>query len=281
MKVINTIETMRIWSQSIHLQKETIAFVPSMGYLHGGHLSLIRKAKSIAQKTVVSIFVNPAQFGPGEDLEKYPRDVDRDLILCKNERADAVFLPQKDEMYSPGHFTYVVNEQLNNVLCGRRRPGHFKGVTTIVAKLFNIIDPDISVFGQKDAQQAIILKNMVKDLNFRTKIIIGPIIREADGLALSSRNKYLNSSQRRNALILSASLQYAEKQFASENKNMDQIKEEIIKKINATPECKVDYVEFVNAETLLGDYNKGDKVLLAIAVFVGETRLIDNTILTC
>ena len=279
MKVFNTIDPMRQWSGSAQLDQKTIALVPTMGYLHEGHISLIREARKAADKVVVSIFVNPAQFAAGEDLDTYPADLQGDLNICRNEMVDVVFNPDKKEMYSKNFQTYVENLEINHILCGISRPTHFRGVTTIVSKLFNIIDPDVAVFGQKDAQQAVIIKNMVRDLNFKTRILIQPIIRESDGLAMSSRNKYLSESQRASALVLNQSIRYAEEQFYSGNKDTGKIKQEIIQKINQQSECRVDYVEFVNAETLHSALKKGDKVLLALAVFVGTTRLIDNTIL--
>lgn len=280
MKVINSIDEMRQWSRLYQLKNETIGLVPTMGYLHEGHLSLVKKARQISDKVIVSVFVNPTQFAANEDLDTYPSDTARDLDLCKKEKVDAVFMPDKNEMYHPDHQTYTYNQEIGNILCGVTRPDHFKGVTTIVCKLFNIIDPDYSVFGQKDAQQAIILKNMVRDLNFRTQVIIEPIIREKDGLALSSRNKYLNNQERSNALILKKCLHVAEDAFNNNKKDTMQLQEELKQMIANEPYCKVDYVEFVNADSLKNNYKSGEKVLLAIAVFVGKTRLIDNTILT-
>lgn len=280
MKVINSIHAMRQWSHSIHLKNEKISFVPTMGYLHEGHLVLIRKARTLSENTLVSIFINPTQFAPGEDLDSYPRDIERDLKLLESEEVSAVFVPESGEMYSSLHQTYVVNQEISGVLCGISRPDHFKGVTTVVAKLFNIIDPDFSIFGQKDAQQAVILQNMVKDLNFKTEIIIEAIVREKDGLAMSSRNKYLTADQRKNALVLSQSLDLARERFAAGPVNVTSLQKQITEKINNTPGCRADYVEFLNAETLQQDIHKGDQVLLALAVFVGSTRLIDNIILT-
>jgi pantoate--beta-alanine ligase len=250
-----------------------------MGFLHEGHLSLIRASKKKADQTVVSIFVNPTQFAPHEDFDAYPRNFEHDASLCEAECVDVIFAPEKNTIYHPDHQTYVNNEHVSQILCGKTRPTHFKGVTTIVSKLLNIVDPDYAVFGQKDAQQAIIIKNMVRDLNFRTKVLIEPIVREEDGLAMSSRNKYLTEMQRRNALVLFESLQYAQKQFSENAPVIQSIKNEIINRINSTPECRVDYVEFVNAGSLQQEIKKGDKVLLALAVFVGSTRLIDNIIL--
>lgn len=279
MKVFKSIAEMHAWSQETQRAAKTIGLVPTMGFLHEGHLSLIRASVKNADKTVVSIFVNPAQFGPNEDFEAYPRDFERDLSLCKAAGVDVVFAPDKATVYHPQHQTYVKNDLISQLLCGKTRPIHFRGVTTVVTKLFNIIDPDVAVFGQKDAQQSIIIKNMVRDLNFKTQIVVEPIIREKDGLAMSSRNKYLSESQRRNAVILYQSLKFAEQELLKPGAKTESIKDEIIRRINNTADCRVDYVEFVNADTLLPQIKKGDKVLLALAVFVGTTRLIDNIIL--
>jgi len=279
MRVFKTIGSIRDWSFSIHKELKSIALVPTMGYLHEGHISLVRKAKMSADKVVVSIFVNPTQFAAGEDLERYPSDLQRDLDICKKEGVDAVFNPDKKEIYKRNFQTYVENEHIGQILCGKSRPTHFKGVTTIVSKLFNIVDPDFAVFGQKDAQQAIIIKNMVRDLNFKTKILIEAIMREKDGLAMSSRNKYLSAKQRQSALVLNESVKYAEQQFQSGNKDIVALKSKIEQRINSTKDCRIDYVEFVNGDSLQNNIKKGDKVLLALAVFVGTTRLIDNTIL--
>lgn len=279
MKVFKTIDAIRQWSLQLHLSQKSIALVPTMGYLHEGHINLVRKARNTSENVVVSIFVNPTQFAEGEDLDKYPVDLQRDLKLLEKENVDAVFIPEKNEMYATDFQTYVENREISQKLCGVSRPTHFRGVTTVVAKLFNIIDPDYAVFGQKDAQQAMIIKTLVRDLNFNTEIIIEPIMREADGLAMSSRNKYLTAVQRKNAIVLSQCLQYAQTEFESGNKNITNIKQEIKNRISNIEDCRVDYVEFVNAINLQDDIQKGDKVLLALAVFVGTTRLIDNIIL--
>jgi pantoate--beta-alanine ligase len=279
MRVFKTVDSIRDWSFSIHQERKSIALVPTMGYLHKGHISLIRKAKKSANKVIVSIFVNPTQFAAGEDLERYPSDLQHDLDICKKEGVDAVFHPDKKEIYDENFQTYVENKHIGQILCGASRPTHFRGVTTVVCKLFNIIDPDFAVFGQKDAQQTIIIQNMVRDLNFRIKILIEPIIREKDGLAMSSRNKYLSTEQRESAVILKQSITYIEQQFQSGNKDLAALKRKITQRINNNADCRVDYVEFVNSESLQDNIKKGDKVLLALAVFVGTTRLIDNTIL--
>ena len=279
MKVFNTISEIRRWSLETRKSGMSIGLVPTMGFLHEGHLSLIRKSRQSTSKTVVSIFVNPAQFAPHEDFDKYPKDMERDLKLCELEGVDVVFAPAKEEIYLANHQTFISNEKISQLLCGKSRPIHFKGVTTIVTKLFNIVEPDVAVFGQKDAQQSVIIKNMVQDLNFKTHILIEPIVREPDGLAMSSRNKYLTPSQRKTALILYQSIRYARQQINNNLKSFDQLIKEITNNINSQPECKVDYVEFVNAETLQNEIKKGDKVLFALAVFIGDTRLIDNIVL--
>ncbi len=279
MKVIRTIPEMRSWSREIKNNGHAIGFVPTMGFLHEGHLSLIREAKKHADKVVVSIYVNPTQFGPGEAFEKYPRNFARDEKLCLNEGVDAVFYPDDQQMYGPLHKTYVITEDLSKVLCGRSRPGHFRGVTTIVAKLFNIVQPDFAVFGQKDAQQAIIIKRMVEDLNFPVEIVVAPIIRETDGLAMSSRNKYLSPQQRKEATVLYRSLKMAEREFKNGNYDLEAIKAKMRNLIEAESSGQIDYIEAVDAETL-GEPAPGKRpVLLALAVFFPPARLIDNIIL--
>lgn len=279
MKVIRTISEMRSWSKEIKNNGYILGFVPTMGFLHEGHLSLIREAKKHADKVVVSIYVNPTQFGPGEDFEKYPRDFARDEKLCLKEGVDAVFYPDDQQMYGPLHKTYVITEDLSKVLCGRSRPGHFRGVTTIVAKLFNIVQPDFAVFGQKDAQQAIIIKRMVEDLNFPVEIVVAPIIREADGLAMSSRNKYLSPQQRKEATVLYRSLKLAEREFKRGNFDLEAIKAKMRHLIETESTGQIDYIEAVDAETLGKPVPGKRSVLLALAVFFHPARLIDNIIL--
>ncbi|MCM8792616.1 MAG: pantoate--beta-alanine ligase [Candidatus Omnitrophica bacterium] len=265
-------------ARSIHLQRKSVGFVSTMGYLHQGHLSLIQKARRENDFVVVSIFVNPIQFGPKEDFQRYPRDLKRDVRLCKKAGVDVIFYPHAQDMYSKNFKTYVVVEELSDKLCGSFRPGHFKGVTTVVAKLFNIVQPDIAYFGQKDAQQAIIIKRMVKDLNIPVRIRVLPIVRESDGLAMSSRNVYLNEDERRRAVIIYNALRYAQDLVRKKTKNssfiINRVKNIIKPKVD-----KIDYIEIVDLEELLPvDKIKG-KVLLAIAVRIGKTRLIDNSIL--
>ena len=259
-------------------------FVPTMGYLHAGHLSLVREARKRVGKNgvvVVSIYVNPTQFAPTEDLSKYPRDLKRDLKLCREAGVDVVFTPGDTEMY-PGradgnYSTYVVEEQLSQTMEGAARPVHFRGVTTIVAKLFNSVLPDMTVFGQKDFQQAAIIKRMVADLNFPVKIIVAPTLRERDGLAMSSRNKYLAGDLRRQATVLWCAIQVAK--FAvqkSKSVSAADLKADLKKLVEIEPDAKLDYVEFFNPETLspVAKVTRGTQ--MALAVFVGKTRLIDN-----
>ena len=264
-----------------------IGFVPTMGYLHAGHLSLVRAArKRVGKKgkVVVSIYVNPTQFAPTEDLSKYPRDLKRDLKLCREAGVDIVFTPSDAEMY-PGkaegnYSTYVIEENLGRVMEGAARPTHFCGVTTVVAKLFNIVLPDVSVFGQKDFQQAAIIQRMTRDLNFPVKIIVAPTLRERDGLAMSSRNKYLAGDLRRQATVLWCAIQVAK--FAvqkSKSVAAADLKSDLKLLIEIEPDAKLDYVEFFNPETLqpVAQVKRGTH--MALAVFVGKTRLIDNALL--
>ena len=277
MKVIKSIEDMKEWSSSRKRQGLSISLVPTMGFLHDGHLSLIRRAKQEADEVVVSIYIHPTQFAPGEDLDTYPRDFEKDQQLCRREGVDVVFYPT--EMYSQNHKTYVVTDELSTVLCGVSRPAHFRGVTTIVAKLFNIVNPENAVFGQKDAQQALILKRMVEDLNFDLKIIISPIIREKDGLAVSSRNKYLSPEQRSQAAVLHRSLKAAEREYEEGNTDPVSIKTKMKQIISEQGLARIDYIELVDAETLAGPELEKNDVLAALAVFFDKIRLIDNIIL--
>lgn len=279
MKVIKSVQEMQQWALQQKRAGRRTGLVPTMGYLHDGHISLMRACRPECDRSVVSIFVNPAQFAPNEDLDRYPRDFARDEAICKEEGVDVVFYPLPDEMYGPDFRTYVVTEELSKVLCGRSRPTHFRGVTTVVAKLFNIILPDIAVFGQKDAQQAIIIRRMVADLNFPVQIKIAPIVREQDGLAMSSRNKYLTPEQRLQATVLYRSLQSARTEFHKGNRNTEQIRQLVTESIRSEPLARIDYVELVDAETLGPPRPDRGPVLLALAVFFGTTRLIDNIIL--
>jgi pantoate--beta-alanine ligase len=279
MKVINSIQEMRAWSAEQRKANRKIGLVPTMGYLHEGHLSLIREARKKTDCIVVTIYVNPTQFAPGEDLEHYPRDFARDEQLCKQEGVEVLFYPSDKEMYSPNHSTYVLNDELSRKLCGKSRPTHFRGVTTIVTKLFNIINPHFAVFGQKDAQQSLILNMMVQDLNFDIELIIAPIIREDDGLAMSSRNKYLSDTERQEATVLYKSLCHAENEIKSGNTSFNKIKQIMQDSIERNSSGKIDYIEIVDVNNLEEVQSGSKTILVALAVFFAKTRLIDNTIL--
>ena len=278
MKVISSIDEMRRWSYAQRAAGKKIGFVPTMGFLHEGHLSLMREARKHSDSLVVSIFVNPTQFAPNEDFEQYPRDFERDERLCREERVDVIFYPQIDEMYKDNHLTYVYTENIGKILEGKTRPIHFRGVTTVVSKLFNIVLPHLAVFGQKDAQQAFILRKMVDDLNFDVEMVIAPIIREQDGLAMSSRNKYLSAAERKQADVLYRSLKLAEKELQNGGRDYDKIKEKMQDLIDGCTLAKTDYIAFVNADTFLPPNDKTRKVQILIAVYFGKTRLIDNMI---
>jgi len=254
----------------------SVGFVPTMGYLHNGHKSLLDKARQENDRVVISIFVNPIQFGPNEDFEKYPRNMERDLNLCREAGCDLVFSPSVSEMYPSENLVYIDVNELGDGLCGVLRKNHFRGVCTVVAKLFNIVTPDRAYFGQKDAQQLTIIKRMVYDLSFDIEIVPCPIIRESDGLALSSRNTYLSADERRAALVLSKSLNYAKQLLASGERNADKIKKEMIDLINKEPLAKIDYVEVAYKESLKPVCDINAPVLVAMAVYIGKTRLIDN-----
>jgi pantoate--beta-alanine ligase len=255
-----------------------IGFVPTMGALHDGHLSLVRAAKSRCDFVVVSIFVNPTQFGPKEDFARYPRTLEADQQKLKAEGVDLVFTPSVEEMYPPGAVTFVTVEGMSERLDGRSRPGHFRGVTTVVAKLFHIAEPDIAFFGQKDAAQVAIIRRMVRDLMFPVQIEVVPIVREADGLALSSRNLYLSSEERRLATVLSRALRKVDSSFRSGERNSTALLE-IARQVFATePEVRVDYIEIVDPESLEAVSSVQNGTLVAVAAFVGVTRLIDNVV---
>lgn len=260
-------------------QGKTIGLVPTMGFLHDGHLSLIKKARKDTDCVVVSIFVNPIQFGPREDLKQYPRDLKRDLKLCRINDVDIVFLPTSKIMYPTGFSAYVDVENLTRGLCGSSRPGHFKGVTTVVAKLFNIVKPDIAYFGQKDAQQAIVIRKMVEDLNMPVKIKVLPIVREKDGLAMSSRNIYLDNSQRKQALSLYKSLKLARDLYRRGEKDSKKIIKNMRSVMLKEKDTKIEYVSIVDLKELKDLDRISKKALVAVAVKIGKTRLIDNTIL--
>ncbi len=278
-EVYKSVNEIRERIKKLKQEGKSIGFVPTMGYLHEGHLSLVRESVKENDITVVSIFVNPTQFGPEEDFSSYPRDFERDKGLLEKENVSIIFNPSSDEMYGEDYRTYVTIKELDEFLCGRRREGHFKGVMTVVLKLFNIIQPDVSYFGQKDAQQAIIITKMVKDLNIPVKIKVLPIVREKDGLAMSSRNKYLNEDERKNALCLYRALKEAEKMFENEERETKRIKDKMFKVIHSYDGVKIDYIEIVDLKTLKSISKIKDKALCALAVYIGKARLIDNTIL--
>ncbi len=278
LRLITNIDDMKKIAQDMRQAGKTIGFVPTMGYLHEGHLSLIKRARSENDLVIVSIFVNPMQFGVNEDYDVYPRDINRDMALCDGEEVDYVFHPSVKEMYPHGYQSYVEVTEITNKLCGASRPGHFRGVTTVVSKLFNITIAHRAYFGWKDAQQVMVLQRMVKDLNMNIEIIPCPILREADGLAMSSRNVNLTAEDRRTALILSKSLfearEMAEKGISSPQELIAFIKSMIAKEPSAT----IDYVEAVDLNTLQAATDLKAKVLIALAVKVGKVRLIDNII---
>ena len=261
------------------LQGRRVGFVPTMGFLHEGHLSLMRIAREHCDVLVVSIFVNPTQFGPNEDLDAYPRDFERDESLCHQEQVDLLFYPDNEEMYADDASVWVSEESLSGGLCGRLRPGHFRGVCTVVAKLFNIVQPNVAVFGEKDAQQLRIIERMVRDLNFPVQIVRGPIVREPDGLAMSSRNKYLSEQQRHDALDLHRVLDYAESMVAKGFHDVAAIREGMVNFLSKVAGAEIDYIEFVNDTTLQPVSRISGAVLVALAVRFGETRLIDNCVL--
>ncbi len=276
MEILETIEAARRWTASRRAVGRTIGFVPTMGYLHDGHLSLVRLARQQADVVVVSIFVNPTQFGPNEDLARYPRDFARDEALCRAEGVDAIFYPSPAMMYPPGYSTYVVEEALGNGLCGASRPGHFRGVTTVVAKLFNILQPDCGVFGEKDAQQLRIIRRMVRDLDIPVALIAGPIAREADGLAMSSRNALLSPENRAEAVWLSRALTAVQDAVTSGMLDRAGLIEIAQRILTNAPRGKIDYVTVVDDETLVPVERVERPALMALAVFFGPTRLIDN-----
>ena len=250
-----------------------------MGYLHEGHLSLMRRSRENCDVSAISIFVNPAQFGPNEDYKRYPRDFRRDERLAKKAGVDIIFYPTITCMYPAGYKSYVNVEDITNLLCGASRPGHFRGVTTVVTKLFNIIQPDIAYFGQKDAQQAIVIKRIVKDLDMPVKIKALPIIREADGLAMSSRNIYLSKEERKDALVLNQSLKEARRLIKKGEKNTSKIKSIIRRMINSKKNARIDYISIVDRDVLRDQKFVEKGTLIALAVWIGKTRLIDNIII--
>jgi len=276
MELLHTVAAVRQYVKAARQQGQSVGLVPTMGYLHEGHLTLARVARDQNDVVIMSIFVNPAQFGPREDLERYPRDLERDQKLAAAAGVDAIFAPGVEEMYPPAYATFVQVEGLTEVLCGVSRPGHFRGVATVVSKLFNIVQPDRAYFGLKDYQQALVIKRMVRDLNFPLKIITVPTVREADGLALSSRNKHLTPAQRQSARALYQALKLGAALIHSGERRAEAVREAMAAAILSRPETRIDYIAVNNAETLEPLTTINGRVLLALAVWVGNTRLIDN-----
>ncbi len=277
-RVIRSVRAMKLFSDGAREKGDSIGFVPTMGYLHEGHLSLVREAKRRNDLVVASIFVNPTQFGPKEDLKKYPRNLKRDLRLLSKYKVDAVFCPPVSEMYPDGFGTYVEVKWLSDKLCGASRPGHFKGVATVVAKLFDIVMPDAAYFGEKDHQQLVIIKKMVSDLDMGVKIISMPTVREADGLAMSSRNSYLSDEERSRALSISRALRLAKALSGSGVKSAPRIKSAMAKLMKAS-RLRIDYISTCDPRTLEEKKTVKGKTLVAVAAFAGKTRLIDNVVI--
>jgi pantoate--beta-alanine ligase len=276
MKTVSSLSDLRTARFSL---KGTVGLVPTMGYLHEGHLSLIRQAKAECDHVILSIFVNPTQFGPSEDLSKYPRDLERDLNLVRPLGVDLVWTPTAEEMYPLGYQTWVEVDALTHPLEGAMRPGHFKGVTTIVTKLFNAVQPDKAYFGQKDAQQHTVIRQMVRDLNFPLEVVICPIMREADGLAMSSRNKYLNEEDRRAATVLSRALRAAQELYETGERSAEALRGRMKEVIASEPRAQLQYVSCADFDTLQELDVVNGKALLSMAVLFGKTRLIDNLVL--
>jgi len=256
-----------------------VGFVPTMGYLHEGHLSLVRQALIENKSVIVSIFVNPTQFGPQEDFKAYPRDTERDLALLQEEGADVVFMPEAEEMYPNGSSSWVEVEGITERLEGAFRPGHFRGVTTVVTKLLNITEPTKAYFGQKDAQQSLVIKRMVHDLNMNLEVVIAPTIREPNGLAMSSRNVYLNPEERQAALVLWESLNLAQQLWAEGKQEVERVRHQIINLIESNPQAQIDYVSIADAASLVELSEINRPALVSLSVRIGKTRLIDNIIL--
>ena len=275
MRVVRTIEEFRAWRRGV----QGLGFVPTMGYLHEGHLSLVRVSRRDNAHTAASIFVNPTQFAPTEDLSRYPRDEDRDLALLEAEGVDAVFVPSVEEMYPAGHQTHVAVEGLTRRLEGASRPTHFQGVTTVVAKLLNIVQPDRAYFGQKDAQQLAVIRRMVRDLDMPVEVVAMPIVREPDGLAMSSRNVYLSAEERAAAHVLCLAVSLADRMFDDAERDASRIREAVEQAIAAEPLARIDYVSVADYETLEELSVIDRTALVSLAVWFGPTRLIDNTVL--
>ena len=276
MRMLKTIAEIRELRQQL---SNSVGLVPTMGYLHEGHLDLVRRARGENPTVVVSIFVNPTQFGPSEDFVAYPRDLNRDLKLLEKEKVDIVFVPLHEEMYPPGFSSWVDVEKITERLEGASRTGHFRGVTTVVAKLFNIVQPTKAYFGQKDAQQAVVIKRMVADLNMNLEIVVVPTVRENDGLAMSSRNSYLTSEERQAAAVLFKSLSLARQLGQGGEKDADKIRQQMTSLIQKEPLAKIDYISIADADTLEELKLIDRSALASLAIRIGKTRLIDNTVL--
>ena len=276
MEIIKSVSEMQQWVASVRGADETISFVPTMGFLHQGHVSLLDDGRRRGDKLVLSIFVNPTQFGQGEDFEDYPRDLQQDSQLAEQAGVDVIFAPTAKQMYPNGYATYVDVEGITNTLCGASRPGHFRGVCTVVSKLFNIIQPQVAIFGQKDFQQLAVIQRMTQDLNLPVEILGLPIYRESDGLAMSSRNVYLTEEQHPQALVLSQSLARARELVAAGQKDVAAIISELKTKINQQPAARIDYVQICHQLTLKDQLEVDNDSVLLLAVYIGKTRLIDN-----
>jgi pantoate--beta-alanine ligase len=276
MKLVTNLEEMRFLSRGERTRRGRLGLVPTMGALHDGHLSLVRAARLRSDVVAASIFVNPTQFGPTEDFAKYPRNLQSDCAMLEREGVELVFAPSVDEMYPRGAVTWVVVEGMSDRLCGRSRPGHFRGVTTVVSKLFHIVEPDLAFFGQKDAAQVAIIKRLVRDLNLPVSIEVCPIVREPDGLALSSRNSYLTQDERKSALVLHRSLMRVQEEFANGERDAAKLIESGKREFAQAPAVLLDYLEIVDPDSLEPELTINKPVLVAVAGVLGKTRLIDN-----
>ncbi|MBT1077131.1 pantoate--beta-alanine ligase [Geobacter grbiciae] len=279
MRIIETVAEMQAFSREARREGKSISLVPTMGFLHEGHASLMIEGKKRADILVTSIFVNPTQFGPTEDFDAYPRDLARDRNVAETAGADIIFAPKASDMYPRGFQTYVNVEELTRPLCGASRPGHFQGVTTVVAKLLNIVLPHVALFGKKDFQQLAVIRRMAADLNMDVEIVGMPIVREADGLAMSSRNAYLGPEERKNALCLSRALATARDLFLDGERSVGTLRDKVLRVIGEVPGAVIDYADFRDGDTLETVETANGRTLIALAVKIGKTRLIDNCIL--
>lgn len=279
MKVVTGIDQMQMIAEKARCAGKKIGFVPTMGYLHEGHLNLIRRAGQLSQLVVVSIFVNPTQFGPQEDYQSYPGDLTRDTRLSQQAGCDVLFVPSVEKMYPKGYCSYIEVKGLTQVLCGASRPGHFRGVTTVVAMLFNIVRPHLAVFGQKDAQQAIVIRRMIRDLKQNLEIVIVPTVREHDGLAMSSRNEYLTPQERAEAPVLFRALEWAGSQIGAGERSAKNLIQGMTRMIEVGERAEIDYISIVDAQELRSLEQLEGDVLIALAVTFGRARLIDNLLI--